>query len=85
MRLLVDLLDHASNHLLSCVKVRYDAISEGTHRANVLVPLLIDLPSLRAHGDHLVIATVEGDDTRLVEDDLAILHYDCISCTEVYS
>ena len=85
MRLFIDLLDHTSDHLLGCVKIRYDTISEWTHGANVLVPLLIDLSRLRTHGDYLIIAPIEGDDARLVEDDLPILHYDRISCAEVYS
>ena len=85
MRLLIDLLDHASDHLLGCVKVCYDTISERTHGAYVLVSLLIDLSRLRTYGDHLIVAPIEGDDTGLVEDDLPILHYNRISCTEVNS
>ena len=85
MRLLVYLLDHTSDHLLGRIKVCDYAISQGTHGADILVPLLVNLSSLQPHGDDFIVAPIESYNTRLVKDDLAILHYYSISCAEVHS
>ena len=80
----VDLADETADHHLGRVEVRDHAVAERTDGADAGIRLLVHQLGLLAQGDTLVGSIVDGDDGRLVQDDLVVLEYDRVGCAKVH-
>ena len=80
----VDLADETADHHLGRVEVRDHAVAQRTDGADAGVRLLMHELGLLAEGDALVGCIVDGDDGRLVQNDLVVLEDDRVGGAKVH-
>ena len=77
-------LDESLHHEFASLEVGNHAVAQWARSANVLMSFLIHHLSLTADGNHLVGATIKGNDLRLVNHNLTIADDDCVGRSKVH-
>ena len=76
--------NQATHHLLTGCEVSNNTIAQRTNGSDAVVRLFIHHFCLSPHGNHLVGATVKGNNGRFINHNLIITDNDCIGCTKVH-